>query len=54
MPNVTSVINIYASVLDLYPSGFRDEWLIIILPINPKKKVSKKRTRGLFIIYLQK
>jgi hypothetical protein len=39
-----------AQVLDFQPLGFKEVWLIIKLPIKPKKKASKKRTRLLFSI----
>ena len=41
MPRVRGVSQKYAPVLLVYPSGLRPEWLMMILPIQPRKKVSK-------------
>lgn len=43
MPSVRPVRKKYARDLEVYPSGLREVWLIMILPIKPSKKVSKKR-----------
>ena len=40
----------YANVLALNPSGFKDEWLMMMQPMNPKKNVSKNLTKFLFSI----
>lgn len=45
MPNVIMDKKKYAHVLDFQPLGFNVVWLIIKLPINPRKKVNKKRTK---------
>lgn len=39
MPKVMPERKKYAQVLDFQPFGFNEVWLIIKLPINPKKKV---------------
>ena len=50
IPQVSMVRKKYAELLDVHPSGFRLEWLIIMLPIKPKKKVRRNLVKFLSIV----
>ena len=53
MPKVTIERKKYASVLEVYPSGLREVWLIIKLPIKPRKNVRRKRMMLLLLFILK-